>query len=58
MSEIVSFSEHDVTISGEESHLLDFARFVDGADLDNVWIDLTYKIRYELDEDFRRSIDS
>lgn len=57
MAEIFSFSEHDVTITGEDKHLLDFARFVDGAELDNIWTDLAYKIRYELDEDFRKSID-
>lgn len=58
MAEIVSFSEHDVTITGEDWHLLDYAKFIEGADLDNVWTDLAYKIRYELDEDFRKSIDS
>lgn len=54
---IYTFSEHDVTISGEKQHLLDLAAFLRKADMDNIWTDLAYKIERQLDEDFRREVE-
>lgn len=58
MVEIYTFSEHDVTISGEAQHLLDLAVFLRTSDMENIWTDLAYKIEHELDEDFRREVES
>lgn len=58
MAEIYTFSEHDVTISGEAQHLLDLAVCLRASDMENIWTDLAYKIERELDEDFRREVES
>lgn len=55
---IYTFSEHDVTISGEAHHLLDLAELLRKSDADNIWTDLAYKIERELDESFCREVES
>ena len=50
---IMTFWEHDVTISGEPEHLLEFALKIYDSNFSNVFTDLAFKIRMELDDDFR-----
>lgn len=55
---ILTFREHDVTISGEAEHLLEFARKIYDNDFSNVFTDLAFKIRMELDDEFREEIEN
>ena len=52
------FSEHDVTISGEKEHLLEFASKVNDSKFSNVFTDLAFKILMELDDGFREETEA
>mgnify|MGYP001306982073 CR=1 FL=1 len=52
-NQILTFREHDVVLSGEPEYLLEFAIKVYDSDFSNVFTDLAFKIRMELDDDFR-----
>lgn len=58
MAEIYTFSEHSLTVSGEKSDLLLLLEYLDNADMENTWADLLYKMRLELDDGFRREVDT
>ncbi|MBQ6039628.1 MAG: hypothetical protein IKG82_13565 [Oscillospiraceae bacterium] len=54
---LYSFSEHSLTISGEEEDLLEFARRIDGSEFSNTFTDLAFKILMELDDAFREQME-
>lgn len=55
---IFTFSEHSLTISGEEDDLFEFALRVEGSELSNIFTDLAFKIRMELDDGFREEVEN
>lgn len=58
MAKIYTFSEHDVTVSGEAHHLIDLAVLLHMVDTDNIWSDLAYKIELAFNDEFRREVES
>lgn len=63
MPKIYSFTEHDLSVSGEKDTLFELVEFYEstvketGVELTNTWSDLIFNIKRELDEDFRKEID-
>lgn len=55
---LFTFREHDITISGEKHHLMEFAKKVYSSEFSNVWTDLAYQILIAFDEDFRKESES
>ena len=53
MIKICTFTEHDVTVSGEEHHMMELAELL--RDAEGTLGDLRYKIEYEFDIDGIRS---
>ena len=53
---VYSFSEHNLTVSGEKEDLLDLARYLMQVDITNTWADLIYKITLAFDDEFRREV--
>lgn len=58
MAKIYTFSEHDVTVSGEAQHLIDLAVLLRMVDTENIWSDLAYKIELAFNDEFRREVES
>lgn len=58
MVNIFNFSEHEVKVSGTKEQLLQLAYYLDETCAEGTWGDLVYKIKVELDEDFRREVEA
>lgn len=63
MVNLYSFTEHNLTVTGEKETLLDLVTFYEtaqkaaGCELPNTWADLIYAIKLEFDEEFRLEVE-
>ncbi len=58
MSEILRFSEHEVSVSGTSEDLRNLADFLIDSEIDNTWHDLAYRIKVALDDEFREEVEN
>ena len=57
MAKIYTFRENDITVSGEQHHLIELAEKLREVGIEGAWGDLVYQIEYEFDIDEVRTSD-